>query len=77
MFANGVINCNGKAASFEEGHQRRHRYARKLHILGCQVQLRDVKIITISHTLSVGLDIHNYVSQRQNTSLRIRTVSSP
>ena len=77
VFANGVINCNGKAASFEEGHQRLHRYARKLQILGCQVQLRDVKIITLSHTLSVRLDIHNYVSQRQDSSLRTRTVSSP
>ena len=30
VFAKGVGNCKGKAASFQEGHQRLRRYARKL-----------------------------------------------
>ena len=62
MFA----NCNGKAASFQEGRQRLRRYARKLQNLGCPVRLRDVKIITVSasHTLSSGLDLHKLAQDR-------------
>ena len=29
VFANGVINCNGRSSSFEEGQQRLRRYARQ------------------------------------------------
>ena len=59
MFSNGVIICNGKAASFEEGRQRLRRYARQLQTLGFSVRLRDVKLITVStsQTLSSGLDL--------------------
>ena len=59
VFSNGVINCNGKAASFEEGRQRLRRYARQLQTRGFPVRLRDVKLITVStsHTLSSGLDL--------------------
>ena len=68
MFASGVINCNGKAVSFEEGRQRLQKYARKLQNLGCSVRLRDTKILTVSasHTLSTGLDLN---SPRPNRSL--------
>ena len=66
MFANGVVNCNGKAASFQEGRQRLRRYAGKLQNLGCPVRLREVKIITVSasHTLSLGLDLNKLAQDR-------------
>ena len=66
VFANGVVNCNGKASSFQEGRQRLRQYARKLQNLGCPVRLRDVKIITVSasHTLSSGLDLHKLAQDR-------------
>ena len=66
VFANGVVNCNGKAASFQEGRQRLRRYARQLQNLGCSVRLRDVKIITASasHTLSLGLDLNTLAKER-------------
>ena len=63
VFASGVINCNGKAVTFEEGCQRLRKYARKLQNLGCPVRLRDTKILTVSasHTLSIGLDLNSLV----------------
>ena len=65
-FASGVINCNRKASSFEEGRQRLRQYARKLQNLGCPVCLRDVKIITVSasHTLSARLDLNRLAQDR-------------
>ena len=66
VFANGNINCVGKASSFKEGRQRLRQYARKLQNLGCPVQLRDVKIVTVSacHTLSLGLDLNRLAQER-------------
>lgn len=66
VFANGVINCSGKATGFEEGRQRLRKYARQLQNLGCPVRLRDVKIITVSasHTLSAGLDLNRLAQDR-------------
>ena len=66
VFTNCVINCNGRASSFEEGRQRLQRYARRLQNLGCQVRLRDAKILTVSasHTLSGGLDLHRLTQER-------------
>ena len=66
IFANGVINCNGRASSFEEGRQRLRGYARRLQILGCQVRLKDVKIITASasHTLIGALDLYRLARDR-------------
>ena len=54
VFANGIINSNGKASSFDESPQRLRRYARQLQKRGFPIQLRIVKIITTlpSHTLS-------------------------
>ena len=46
VFANGVINSNGKASSFREGRKRLCRYARLLQKYGCPVYLTDAKIIT-------------------------------
>ena len=56
VFANGVINSNGKATSFHEGRQRLRRYDSLLQKYGCPVYLTDAKIITASasHTLSGG-----------------------
>ena len=61
MFVSGVINCNGKVVSFEEGRQRSRKYARKLQNLGRPVRLRETKIIAVSasHTLSTGLDLNS------------------
>ena len=66
MFANGVINCNGKVASFEEGRMRLSRYVRQLKKYGCPVCLRDVKIITVSvsGTLSGELDLYRLARDR-------------
>ena len=66
IFANGVINCNGRASSFEEGRQRLRGYARQLQNFGCQVRLKDVKIITASssHTLSGALDLYSLARDR-------------
>ena len=66
VFASGVINCNGKAVSFEEGRQRLGKYARKLQTLGCPVRLRDTKILTVSasHTLSTGLKLYSLAQDR-------------
>ena len=66
VFVNGVINCNGKATSFEKGRQRIRKYARKLQTLGYSVRLRDAKIITVSasHTLSAGLDLISLAQDR-------------
>ena len=66
IFANGVINCNGRASSFEEGQQRLRRYARQLQNFGCQVRLTDVKIITAtaSHSLSGALDLYRLARDR-------------
>ena len=66
IFANGVINCNGRAFSFEECRQRLRGYARQLQNLGCQVHLKDVKIITASasHTLSGELDLYRLTRDR-------------
>ena len=66
VFANGVINSNGKASSFREGRQRLCRYARLLQKYGCPVYLTDVKIITVSasHTLSGGLDLYRLAEER-------------
>ena len=60
MFANGMISCNRKASSFEEGRQILSRYVRQLQKRGFPVCLRDVKIILVSasHTLNEGLDPH-------------------
>ena len=68
LFANGVINCNGRASSFEDGRQRLRRYAQGLQNLRCQVHLK-VKIITASasHTLSGALGL--YRSNRDRTLL--------
>ena len=66
VFANGVINSNGKASSFREGQQRLCRYARLLHKYGCPVYLTDAKIITVSasHTFSGGLDLYRLAGER-------------
>ena len=66
MFANGVINSNGKASSFREGRKRLCRYARLLQKYGCPVYLTDAKIITVSasHTLSGGLDLYRLAGDR-------------
>ena len=45
VFANGGINFNGQASSFEQGRQRLRQYARKLQNLRCPVCHRDVKIL--------------------------------
>ena len=60
VFANGVINCNGKVSSFDECRMRLPGYARQLQKYGCPVRLRDIKIITVSasHTLSGALDLY-------------------
>ena len=66
VFANGVVNCNGKASSFEEGRQRPRRYARLLQKYGCPVYLIDATIITASanQTLSGGLDLYRLAGDR-------------
>ena len=66
MFANSVINSNGRASSFHEGRQRLRRYARQLQKRGFPTQLRNVKIITASasHTLSGGLDLYRLAKDR-------------
>ena len=59
VFSNGIMNCNGKASSFQDGHQRLRRYARQLQNLGFPVDLKEVKMLTASaaHTLSSELDL--------------------
>ena len=66
IFSNGIINCNGKALSLQEGKQRLRRYARKLQKLGYCIHLKDVKLITASacHTLSGPLDLICLASER-------------
>ena len=66
IFANGVINCNVRASSFEEGRQRLHGYVQQFQNLGCQVRLKDVKSITASasHTLSGALDLYRLARDR-------------
>lgn len=67
VFSNGVINCNGKATSIQEGRQRLRHYARRLQRLGYPVYLKDIKCITASasHTLSSELDIQLLAKERQ------------
>ena len=66
IFSNGVINCNGKAASPEDCRLRLRRYARRLQRLGYPVNLKDVKCITVSatHTLSDVIDIQKLARER-------------
>ncbi|XP_045171058.2 TATA-box-binding protein-like 1 [Mercenaria mercenaria] len=67
VFSNGVINCNGKATSIQEGRQRLRRYARRIQRLGYTVCLKDIKCLTVSasHTLSTALDLNQLVKERQ------------
>ena len=66
VFANGVINSNGKESSFHERRQRLRRYARLLQKYGCPVYLTDAKIIraSASHTLSGVLDLYRLAGDR-------------
>ena len=66
VFSSGVINCNGKATSFEEGFKRLRRYARRLQKLGLKVELKDVKCITVSasHALSADLNLELLAKER-------------
>ena len=65
VFANGIINCNGKASSFAEGRmstwicQTASKY-------GCSVGLKDVKIImaSASQTFSGALDLYRLARDR-------------
>jgi transcription initiation factor TFIID TATA-box-binding protein len=67
IFSNGKIQCQGKAKSFEEGIQRQTQYARELQRLGLSVELKEIKVITVSafHTLSSDLDLNTLVTERQ------------
>ncbi|XP_045215099.2 uncharacterized protein LOC123565296 [Mercenaria mercenaria] len=67
VFSNGVINCNGKATSIQQGRQRLRRYARRIQRLGYTVCLKDIKCLTVSasHTLSTALDLNQLVKERQ------------
>lgn len=66
VFSNGIINCNGRVSSFEEGRRRLRRYARQLQQMGFPVRLREVKMLTASasHSLSLGLDIQTLAKER-------------
>ena len=70
VFANGVINCNGKTTSVQEGCQRVRKYARCLQRLGFPVKLKDVKCVTISasHTLSDTLDLEHMAKDRPSVA---------
>ena len=50
VFSNGVLNCNGKCSSFDEGIKRLRRYARLLQKLGHCRCLNKIKVITASAT---------------------------
>lgn len=67
VFSNGVINCNGKAATIKDGITRLRHYARRLQRLGYPVYMKDIKCITTSasHTLSSELDIQLLVKEKQ------------
>lgn len=54
LFVNGKINCNGSAASEQEGRRRLRRYARILQRMGYDVKLQNVRLVTASaiHQLS-------------------------
>lgn len=66
VFSNGVINCNGGASSAKDGCRRLRRYARQLQKMGLPVQLREVKMVTMSasHSLSTDLDIRTLAKER-------------
>jgi transcription initiation factor TFIID TATA-box-binding protein len=67
LFSNGKIQCQGKANSFEEGIQRQKQYAGELQKLGLSVDLKEIKVLTVSafHTLSNDLDLNLLVKERQ------------
>lgn len=66
VFSNGVINCNGGASSAKDGCRRLRRYARQLQKMGLPVQLREVKMVTMSasHSLSTDLDIRTLAKEK-------------
>ena len=66
IFSNGKIQCQGKANSFEEGIQRQKHYARELQNLGLSVELKEIKVLTVSafHTLSNDLDLNTLITER-------------
>lgn len=66
VFANGTIQCQGKATCLREGKQRVRRYARVLQKIGLPVILRDMKVLTASafHILSGPLDLNTLIQER-------------
>lgn len=58
VFSNGKINCNGKSSLLQDGRRRLRRYGRILQKLGNAVNLRNVRVVTVSgaHRFSGRID---------------------
>jgi len=67
VFANGTIQCQGKARSLGEGIKRVRQYARILQTRGWPVVLSKIKVITASgfHILSGALNLDTLVQERR------------
>ncbi|CAG2220672.1 TBP [Mytilus edulis] len=65
LFSNGIINCNGKCLSIQDGRRRLRRYARLLQQMGNDVRLTQVRILTASasHQLSGRVDPYRLPSE--------------
>ncbi|VDI53111.1 Hypothetical predicted protein [Mytilus galloprovincialis] len=65
LFSNGIINCNGKCLSIQDGRRRLRRYARLLQQMGNDVRLTQVQILTASasHQLSGRVDPYRLPSE--------------
>ena len=67
VFANGTVQCQGKAKTMREGIKRLRQYARLLQKCGWPVVLDKIKVISASgfHTLSGTLDFDRLVRERK------------
>lgn len=67
VFSNGMIQCQGKANSLQEGKIRLRRYAKILQKAGLPVLLQNIKVLTASafHVLSAPLRFNTFIKERQ------------